>query len=65
MPSTVIAAFSYDAAAHMLLITFLSGRVYGYKGVGEQLYEGMRKARSKGSYFNRYIRDRYDYIRMA
>jgi hypothetical protein len=59
MPSTVIRNWQYDEAEHRLDVTFVSGRRYSYHDVPSEEAEGMRGAFSKGSYFNRNIRDRY------
>jgi hypothetical protein len=59
MPSSVINAYEYDPAKHILTITFVSGKVYAYKAVPKQIYVGMRGAMSKGRYFNSYIKDLY------
>ncbi|WP_375197276.1 KTSC domain-containing protein [Sphingobium sp.] len=63
MPSTVIRHFDYDAAAHRLDVQFVSGKCYSYFDVPEQLVAAMRRAPSKGSFFNRRIRDRYPFTR--
>ena len=63
MPSTVIRAFSYDANAHRLDIEFVTGRRYSYADVPAAVAEAMRRAASKGGFFNRRIRDRYAYVR--
>ena len=62
MPSSVIRSFDYDVAAHRLDIRFVSGRLYSYLAVPEHEVEAMRRASSKGGFFNRRIRDRYDFI---
>jgi hypothetical protein len=59
MPSSVIRAWSYDEAARRLNILFVSGRRYSYHAVPKHIAQGMREAGSKGSYFNRMIRDRF------
>lgn len=59
MPSTVIAAFSYDPPSHTLAVRFTSGRRYRFHDVPLETYEAMRTAFSKGSFFNRQIRGRY------
>lgn len=64
MPSTVIHAFDYDPAAHALTVEFVSGRRYRYVDVPEDEAAAMRRARSKGRYFNRRIRDRYAHVRL-
>lgn len=59
MPSSVIAHFSYDAASSALTITFLSGNVYVYQKVPENVYKALKAAGSKGRYFNFYIKDKF------
>lgn len=63
MPSTAIRRFDYDAAEHRLDVWFVSGRRYSYWGVPETVVADMRRAQSKGGFFNRRIRDRYPFIR--
>ena len=59
MPSTVIRAFRYDPERRELDIEFTSGRCYRYLGVPPETAAAMRGAFSKGSYFNRHIRDKF------
>ena len=61
MPSTAIRSFDYDPEADRLLVTFVTGRRYVYEDVPAYVVEAFRIAPSKGSYFNKHIRDRYDY----
>jgi hypothetical protein len=63
MPSTVIRFFAYDAAQRRLEITFQSGRRYVYERVPPEVYESMKKAFSKGEFFNEQIRDRFSFTR--
>ena len=65
MPSTVIRHFAYDAAQHRLDVQFVSGRRYSYHDVPEEVATAMRRARSKGSYFNRQVRDHFQFTRTA
>jgi hypothetical protein len=62
MPSSVIRSFDYDVADRRLDIRFVSGRHYSYLAVPEREVEALRRAGSKGAFFNRRIRDRYDYV---
>jgi len=64
VPSTVIRRFSYDAHSQRLVIEFLSGRRYAYIDVPPDVYSAMRRAHSRGSYFNACIRDRYSHERL-
>jgi len=52
MPSTVIAAFNYYTDTQTLRIRFVSGIVYDYKNVPEEVYAAMKASFSKGAYFN-------------
>ncbi len=63
MPSSAIRSYSYDAAEHRLDITFVSGERYSYFAVPQAIAAGLRRALSKGRYFQRHIRDRFDYRR--
>lgn len=59
MPSTVIRGFAYDAERRRLDIAFVSGRLYRYYDVPPGVAADMRKALSKGQYFNAHIRECY------
>lgn len=65
MPSSVIRRFSYAADVRELTIEFVSGRRYIYSDMPPDEVESMRGASSKGSYFNRKIRDRYAFRELA
>ena len=60
MPSTAIADIDYDAARERLTVTFVTGRVYEYIDVPVEVASSFQSAFSKGTFFNGYIRDRYD-----
>ena len=59
MPSTVIRRFDYWPETRELEITFVTGRRYLYADVPEEAVQQFRAAFSKGSHFNRFIRDCY------
>lgn len=61
MPSSVIAHFIYQAATETLIITFVSGLVYAYNEVPEEIYLGLKNSKSKGIYFNKFIKDHYHF----
>ena len=63
MPSSVIRDFAYDAAARRLDVEFVTGRLYSYFDVPELVAMRMRKAVSKGTFFNRRIRGAYRFAR--
>lgn len=47
------------------MVEFITGRRYIYAGVPIDVYEAMRKATSKGGFFNRRIRDRYEFAELT
>ncbi len=59
--STAIKTISYDPKRQELRLTFESDRAYVYEGVQVDTYEELLSAESKGGYFNRNIRDAYEY----
>jgi len=61
MPSSVIAGLSYNAPASTLRVVFVSGRVYEYRNVPGEVYREMKRAGSKGTYLNRYIKGNYNF----
>ena len=60
MPSTVIRRYAWHPAnggtEPALDIEFVTGRVYRYHGVPEELLQEMRCSTSTGAFFNRHIR---------
>lgn len=63
MPSSVIRSFTYDDENHRLDVDFVTGRRYSYFDVPPAIAAGMRRAISKGQYFNRRVRDRFRFTR--
>jgi len=63
MPSSVIRRWDYDAAEQRLDVEFVTGRLYSYHDVPARIVAEMRAAPSKGSYFNREIRDHFRFTR--
>ncbi|HWA19998.1 MAG TPA: KTSC domain-containing protein [Devosia sp.] len=62
MPSTAIRDIVYEPDSETLAVTFVSsGRRYRYFGVPLAEYDALRHAFSKGTYFNRAIKPRYEY----
>ena len=63
--STAIAEEGYDSSRHILLIRFRSNsNLYAYYDVPESVYNELTKADSHGTYFNKNIRDSFDYERL-
>lgn len=65
MPSTAIAKIEYDDQRERLTVTFVTGRIYEYVDVPSEVAASFQSAGSKGTFFNSYIRDRYDFREMA
>ncbi len=65
MPSTAILAAHYRPDDQALDLTFVTGRRYRYFAVPPAVAEGFAAARSKGAYFNRRIRDRFDFAEIG
>ena len=61
MPSSVVSGIKYDKCTHTLRIIYVSGIIYDYKNVPEQLYTAMKTAFSKGTFLNKYVKGRYEF----
>lgn len=65
MPSTVIRDFDYDHDDQILRIIFVSGKIYEYEQVPGSVYLEFSTAFSKGTFFNKFIKDQYRYREIA
>ena len=61
MPSTVIRSYQYDPDLQRLRITYISGAVYDYTGVPNDVYADMKAYQSKGTFLNQRIKGHYPY----
>ncbi|MXV14367.1 KTSC domain-containing protein [Hufsiella ginkgonis] len=61
MPSSVIASMDYDPQSLALTIRYVSGLVYEYKQVPEEVFKQLKIAGSKGRFLNFFIKGKYDY----
>ena len=61
MPSTVIAKTIYDIHHKILRVIFLSGAVYDYLDVPENVFDEMKKAFSKGEFLNTHIKNHFTF----
>lgn len=61
MPSSVIRHFWYDPVQQRMDVVFVSGKRYRYHDVPEETYQSMRRAFSKGEFFNDHIRDHFEF----
>lgn len=59
MASSAIEKYFFKKDTRSLIIVFVSGIAYRYKNVPETIFKEMKRALSKGIFFNRYIKDRY------
>lgn len=65
MPSSVISTIGYNKANATLSITFVSGMVYDYKNVPEEIYMTLISAGSKGIFFNKHIKGNYKFKKVT
>ncbi len=63
--STTLAAVAYDSSTEMLRLQFRSRAIYCYFGVPSRTWQQLIMAESKGAYFNRNIRGRFPFQRLA
>jgi len=61
MPSSVISHIKYFADKQVLRITYVSGMMYDYLHVPENIYNDMRNAFSKGTFLNKFIKGHYEF----
>lgn len=64
MPSSVVAAIKYYPLKSILRVAFVSGSVYDYKKVPENVYKAMKAAASKGTFLNKYIKGHFSYEKL-
>jgi hypothetical protein len=61
MPSTALRNIFYVPAKHECWVTFVTGRRYVYADVPPDVFDAFKTASSRGAFFNREIRDRYEF----
>lgn len=59
--SASIVSAGYDDTTRVLELEYAAGNVYQYADVPREAYDWFLMARSKGSFVNRRIKDRYAY----
>lgn len=64
LESSVLATAAYTTD-QTLMLEFRSGALYRYFAVPSGVFHALLVAESKGAYFNRNIRDRFRYQRLA
>ena len=65
MPSTAIEQIRYDEAARELHVKFVGGGTYTYYDVPKGVIAALRASFSKGTFLNKFIKNRYDFRRHA
>lgn len=63
--SSNIASIGYDADTDTLEVEFLSGAIYQYYNVPQNMYDQLMQAGSKGRFLNTYIKNAYPYSRLG
>ncbi len=63
--SSNIASIGYDAGTETLDVEFLSGAIYQYYIVPQNMYDQLMQAGSKGRFLNTYIKNAYPYSRVG
>lgn len=63
--STLLTSVAYDSTQSILRLVFRDGAIYRYLAVPSDVYRGLLAAESKGSYFNRLIRNRFVYALLS
>ena len=63
--SSLVASIGYDENAETLEVEFLSGAIYQYYGVPQNIFEQFMSDSSKGKFLNAYIRNFYGYSRVG
>ena len=59
MPSSVVADIRYDPKSATLRILFVSGMIYDYRDVPEEVYVLMKTSTSKGTYLYQNIKGHF------
>lgn len=65
LDSTLLAWLDYDPLSCRLKIEFHSGERYLYLRVPSTVYQQLLQADSKGTYFNRHIRNHFPYQNLS
>lgn len=63
--SSNLAAVGYDSDSETLEVEFLSGSIYQYYNVPQNMYDQLMQEGSKGRFLNAYIKNAYPYSRVG
>lgn len=58
--SSAIDAVGYDKDKQQMFIKFKQGDTYTFCRVPESIHQGLMSANSKGSYYDNFIKDKFD-----
>jgi hypothetical protein len=64
LDSSLLASVTYHSSQLLLDLEFCDGAIYRYLTVPAAIYHDLLAAESKGSYFNRQIRNHFRYERL-
>ncbi|MBK6400108.1 MAG: KTSC domain-containing protein [Bacteroidia bacterium] len=64
MPSSVIKTYHYDPETKELKIVFVSGLIYKYREVPEEIFLRMKAYTSKGAFLNKFIKRNFVFERI-
>jgi hypothetical protein len=62
--SSNIRSIGFDESTSTLEVEFKTGSIYQYMSVSKDLYERFVRAGSKGSFFDRYVREKFRTVRV-
>ncbi|MGZ5197124.1 MAG: KTSC domain-containing protein [Kaistella sp.] len=65
MPSSVIKSYFYKPELQILTIVYVSGAVYNYLDVPQEVFDDFRAAFSKGTYLNKNIKPYFHYVKKS
>jgi hypothetical protein len=65
MPSTVISGIEYDPDTKTLRIIYVSGVIYEYINVPEDVYVALKTSKTKGLYLNTSIKGNFEYRKVS
>ena len=63
--SSLVKAIGYDDRTQTLEVEFVSGRVYQYYGVPENMHSQFMQEPSKGKFLLTYIKDQFPFSRVG
>lgn len=65
LESSALTAVAFSSESNILEVEFRNGLIYEYLDVSRSIYEQLLNAASKGAFFGRFIRNCFQYRRVA